>query len=212
MNTPAPPENEKSRPDESEAAVKTDCIDTVANADAEASGESIGRRSQDCPWCWQRKQILRLIREGFDSTHDVPTAIATYTALTEIASDEQRDQFTTTHSYIAQKAGLSPRTVGDHLRAFSEMGIIEMTVPKLRGPAFFNLNTDAKLFPNDKQPLPSVRQPAVSERQLPTLEQSDDESSKNDSNNKKKKAGAFKNFSNPSRLPSARSGEVDPFE
>jgi hypothetical protein len=171
------------------------------------------KRSLDCPWCWQRKQILRLIRDSFAATNDVPTALATYGALTKIASDEQRDQFKTTQVWIAGKAGCSPRTVGDHLAAFVELGIIEMIVPKLRGPAWFNLNTDAKLFPNDTQPLPNVLQPAAEKPPLQTLDESDDESSKNDSiKGKKKKAGA--SFSkNPSRLPSARSDggfEVDP--
>jgi hypothetical protein len=166
--------------------------------------QSPNKRSLDCPWCWQRKQILRIIREKF--TDDVTSALATYLALTEIASDEQSDQFRTTQLYISGKSGLSPRTTGKHLKVFVELGLIEMTVPALRGPAFFNLNTDAQLFPNDAQPLPNVPQSAASKRQLPTLEQSDDESSKNDSKNRKKKnANARKVFLPSSRLPSARS-------
>jgi hypothetical protein len=137
-------------------------------------------RAKAKAFCWQEKAVLRQIREAFDLTHNVSSALATYVALTEIASDKQSDSFTTTEAWIARQSGLSVRTVSDRIKVFVEMGILGVVVPKLLGPATYSLSPVRQPLPNDKQPLPNVRQPPETSlvadiRRIP--EESDEQSS-----------------------------------
>lgn len=97
------------------------------------------RKSSGTAWCWQDKAVLRRIREAFDATNDVASALATYTALTEIASDRQREDFVTTHAWIARASGLSVRTVQARLAVLSEIGLVEVITPSLRAPSTYRL-------------------------------------------------------------------------
>jgi hypothetical protein len=67
------------------------------------------RSIDDGPWCWQNKAARRRIRDALDATNNVASALATYGALTEIASDEQANPFTTTHAWISRMSGASRR-------------------------------------------------------------------------------------------------------
>lgn len=97
------------------------------------------RTQKATAYCWQSKSILRKIREAFDGTHDVGSALLVYLALTEIASDEQDGEFTTTHAWIAGKSGLSTATVKRRLATLIELGIVEVKTPALRAPSNYRL-------------------------------------------------------------------------
>lgn len=139
------------------------------------SSDSPVRKIGDGPFCWQPKAALRKIRESFDAEKTVASAIGTYGALTEIASDMQTEIFTTTHGWIAQKSGLSPRTVQARLAGLVEIGLVEISTPILKAPSTYKLLSVPQPLPNDKQPLPSVRQ-RTKKASLPSLEESPEKS------------------------------------
>ena len=123
------------------------------------------RKPSESPFCWQSKVALRKIRESFDGENTVASAIGTYVALTEIASDEQSETFDTTHLYISSKSGLSASTVKKRVQGLKEIGIIDIYTPKLKGPCTYwllpackPLSNDSQSVTNDSQPLPSVSQ------------------------------------------------------
>ena len=90
------------------------------------------RAPGDGPFCYQTKAALRLIRDYFDATGNVSTALAVYVALSEIASDEQSDVFDTTTGHIAKYAGLSARTAGPIVTSLAALGLVNIkqnTVP-----------------------------------------------------------------------------------
>lgn len=97
------------------------------------------RSPRDGPFAWQSKAALRLIRETFDATGNVATALAVYGALCECASNEGAETFRATHSWIAQFAGTSARTVRTHLRHFAEIGLVAISTPPLRASCTYSL-------------------------------------------------------------------------
>jgi hypothetical protein len=102
--------------------------------------ESMSIRTQaGTPYCWQAKAVLRKIREACDRTNTVASAVATYVALTEIASDETNDRFTTTHAWIARMSGLGIRTVQARLKELVEIGALAIETPDLRAPSTYHL-------------------------------------------------------------------------
>lgn len=90
-------------------------------------------------WCWQEKAIRRRIREAFDSEKTVPSALAVYDALTEIASDCGAEIFQTTHAHIAVLSGWSVRTVADRCQELAEEGFIKVHTPAVRGPCTYTM-------------------------------------------------------------------------
>ena len=121
----------------------------------------------DAPFCWQHKPALRLIREAFDADKTVASALAVYLALTEIASDEESEVFTTTHAWIAQKCGVSPRTVQDRLNGLVEISLVEIHTPALKSPSTYRLLSVS-------QPLPNARQ----RKKIETLPSSEEQKNK----------------------------------
>jgi len=97
------------------------------------------RSLKDGPWCWQSKAALRRIREAFDASNNVATALAVYGALCEIASDSGADEFTTTHAWIRQISGASVRTIQGHLKVFAELGLVSVSTARLRAPSRYRL-------------------------------------------------------------------------
>lgn len=95
--------------------------------------------SDEGPWCWQAKAVRRKIRDAFDATNNVATALAVYDALTEIASDEGAETFTTTHAWIQRMSGVSVSTVKKHLSVFADMSIVRISTPALRAPSTYVL-------------------------------------------------------------------------
>jgi hypothetical protein len=90
------------------------------------------RSAKDGPFCWQSKSARRKIRDAFDATNDVASALGVYDALTEIASDEQSETFKTAHAWIARMSGVSARTIQGRLKVFVELGLVAISTPKLR--------------------------------------------------------------------------------
>jgi hypothetical protein len=77
------------------------------------------------PYCWQEKRILRTIRDVFEKRTGLKSsAIALYTALTEIASDYQSDTFTVNQTTIGNRAGLTDRTLRKILPIFQTLGVV----------------------------------------------------------------------------------------
>lgn len=103
------------------------------------------RTQKATAYCWQCKAMLRKIREAFDGTHDVGTALLVYFALTEIASDLTSNEFTTTHAWIAGKSGLSTATVKRRLAALVEIGVVAVQTPALRAPSNYRLLAHGEL-------------------------------------------------------------------
>lgn len=153
------------------------------------------------PYCWQTKAALRRIREALDADKAVASGLGVYVALTEIASDMQKNSFETTHARIGEMSGLSPRTVQQRIQDLVEIGVLECKVPPLRAPATYTLLAfkskpakqplpsvkkpllnDVQQNHNDSQPLPSVMQ-RTKKASLPTLEESSEESKKNKTKN-----------------------------
>ena len=67
-------------------------------------------RTPEPPYCWQSKVARRFICEHFDGDSFGASCLGVYAALTEIASDEESETFTTQQSHIAKKACLGVRT------------------------------------------------------------------------------------------------------
>lgn len=84
------------------------------------------RDIRQAPFAWVAKNILRLIREHFDSSSQLTLALAIYLVLTEIASNLETNQFTTSYANIASKAGVSRRTVIRIMKQLEEIGIISI--------------------------------------------------------------------------------------
>jgi hypothetical protein len=117
----------------------------------------------DAPFCWQHKAALRKIRKAFDAEKTVASALAVYLALTEIASDSEAEFFQTTHAWISQKSGVSPRTVQDRLNGLAEISVVKIITPALKSPSTY------RLLPVT-QPLPNARQRTKSEALLSSEE------------------------------------------
>ena len=115
-------------------------------------------RTPEPPYCWQNKEALRRIREHLDGDSLLPFALGVYFALTENASDKGEEQFTTLQSHLARLAGsISTRTIRRVLPILREIGVINYTTPKLRGPTTFTLLTVGTDSPNDETDSPDVR-------------------------------------------------------
>jgi DNA-binding transcriptional regulator YhcF (GntR family) len=103
-------------------------------------------KSKRAAFCWQEKHVLRMIREMFEATGNVGSALLVYQALTEIASDMQSDIFLTTFTHIAQRAGISTRTVNRVIPTFEKLGIISVQRNKINGvkaPSTYTVIRDA---------------------------------------------------------------------
>jgi hypothetical protein len=91
------------------------------------------RRAKDGPFCWQTKKVLRLIRDHFDDTNSVSSALAVYLSLTEFASDEKSEVFQRRILEIAARAGVSYKTVAKVLYRLEALSIISITRNKISG-------------------------------------------------------------------------------
>ncbi len=97
------------------------------------------------PFCWQYKAIRTLIRDHYDGDHFGASVLEVYTAMTEIASDEQSATFTTLQSHIAKKSCLGVTTIKKSLPALRDLGLVAYQTPKLRGPITFTLLAGKRL-------------------------------------------------------------------
>jgi hypothetical protein len=83
------------------------------------------------PFCWQEKKALDKIRRSFDG--EISSALLTYVALTEIASDLKAETFPASASYIASKAGLTRKTVMRRVEPLEKCGLIAVKRTKIPG-------------------------------------------------------------------------------
>jgi hypothetical protein len=100
--------------------------------------------SADGAFCWQSKAALRRIRERCGPTLDhqsnrIPTSLAVYGALTEIASNCQSSVFKAPLNEISGACGLSDKTTSKTLELLAEAEVIGIQKPKLRAPASITL-------------------------------------------------------------------------
>ena len=79
------------------------------------------------PFCWLEKPKLRNIADVFaeGKLGTVAAARSVYLALSEIASDKQSDTFTAATSYIAQRAGVTSKTVQRMIKTFKRLGFVK---------------------------------------------------------------------------------------
>lgn len=91
------------------------------------------------PFCWQEKEALRMIRQSFEG--DTPSALLTYVALTEIASDLKSETFQASASYIASKVKLTSRTVTKFIEPLEKLKLIAVRRTKVPGTKAMASNT-----------------------------------------------------------------------
>ncbi|MGA7724638.1 MAG: hypothetical protein WCA95_05115 [Opitutaceae bacterium] len=101
--------------------------------------EKSTRSPKNGPYCWQSKAARRKIREAFDATHDVASALSVYDALSEIASNKQSETFTISQAAIGECAGVSVRTAAPILEVLVEIGLIGIVKPIVRGNHTYTL-------------------------------------------------------------------------
>jgi hypothetical protein len=116
------------------SAAKETNMERLASKDPKVNADSV-------PWCWADKRVLRQIRNSFDSQNVAASALAVYHALTESASNHEREEFTDSICTIANLAGMSVRTAGDRLRDLARIGVIKMSTPKMKAPSTYTLVT-----------------------------------------------------------------------
>ncbi len=75
-------------------------------------------------WCWQDKDITSLIRSSFNGQR-LTTALAIYQSLTELASNNNSDEFNAYFSQIAKLSGKSTPTIKRYSNQFISLGILD---------------------------------------------------------------------------------------
>ncbi len=83
-----------------------------------------GSATDEAPFCWQNKRVLRLITETFAESNQAASARSVYLAMTEIASDLQAETFIAGIADIARRAGVSYKTVDRLLGGLVALGVI----------------------------------------------------------------------------------------
>jgi hypothetical protein len=92
----------------------------------ETNNEQHPRQIKDAPFCWQHKDVLRMITETFSESDQAVSARSLYVALSELASDNESQTFTATKALIAHKAALSISTVQRLLNGFEQLGVVQV--------------------------------------------------------------------------------------
>src|SRR5262249_42394320 len=80
------------------------------------------------PWCWLEKRKLRTLSDVYgEGKHgSLAAARSVMLALSEIASDKQKDTFTVSTSYIAQRAGVAAKTVKRVTNTLKKLGFVSI--------------------------------------------------------------------------------------
>ena len=115
-------------------------------------------RTPEPPYAWVDKRALHAIRAEFDGDSRLPIALSTYHALAEIASDESSASFETLILHIAQKAGLSGKSIQRVLPALEEICVVSIrrTLNGGKGPSCYTLLSmdDGTASPKDRTASP----------------------------------------------------------
>ena len=148
---------------------------SVDNKEQETPQPTERSRKPEPPYCWQSKTARRIICEHFDGDSFGASCLGVYAALTEIASDEEIESFTTLQSHIAKKACLGLTTARKALKALRELGVIAYETPKLRGPIRFTLLATRRTLDATRRTFVKSQ----NRRSLTTVEESKKESENN---------------------------------
>ena len=102
------------------------------------------RSTRDGPFCWQSKEARRLIRQRFEESNCVSSALSIYDALCELASDAEAESFPAATLLIANTSGLGKRTAQQILPRLKSIGLIdiaEQTFPgtNMDAPSIYTL-------------------------------------------------------------------------
>lgn len=85
------------------------------------------RTINDAPFCWQGKNVLRMIRQHFESTNfSIYAAGFLYVSLTELASNHSGEIFEASNSLLSQMSGLGQTTVKKIMPEFEKIGLIKI--------------------------------------------------------------------------------------
>nr|MBC8555117.1 hypothetical protein [Candidatus Brocadiales bacterium] len=76
--------------------------------------------------CWQDKKVRRFLRQQYDGTNSIGTALNIYDGLTEVASNRGNDEFDASYASIATASGVSKRSVIRFVDDFESLGIIKV--------------------------------------------------------------------------------------
>jgi hypothetical protein len=79
------------------------------------------------------KDVLRRIRNGFDSTTYLDQALAVYTVHCELASNAESPSYAATRRKIAERAGVSLRRVADIHNRFRSLMILDWKQQQIAG-------------------------------------------------------------------------------
>ena len=90
---------------------------------------SRGKPSANGPWCWQSTDALRRIQRSLSGKGAAASGLLVYVALTDLASEERKDQFERSHGEIAARAGISVRTVQARLSDLKALGLVDWEWP-----------------------------------------------------------------------------------
>lgn len=87
------------------------------------------------PFCWLEKEKLRILSQVFgEGKHgSLSAARSVVLALSEIASDKQSETFVASVSYIAQRAGVTSKTVRRMTTTFKKLGFLTMRSRSIAG-------------------------------------------------------------------------------
>lgn len=88
------------------------------------------------PFAWCSKLMLRRIREQIE---EYSSALSVYVALCWVASDKERDEFVTTHGYLAQLSGCSEKTVRRRLADLTNAKVVQIETPAMKAPCTYRL-------------------------------------------------------------------------
>jgi hypothetical protein len=88
------------------------------------------------PFAWCSKLMLRRIREQIE---EYSSALSVYVALCWVASDKERDEFVTTHGYLAQLSGCSEKTVRRRLADLTNAKVVHIETPAMKAPCTYRL-------------------------------------------------------------------------
>jgi hypothetical protein len=133
-------------------------------------------RNKREPFCWLEKRKLRKLADAFEGGRlgSFTAARSVMLALSEIASDRQNDTFVVAVSYIAQRGGVTPKTVSRMTKTFKRLGFLKIRPRSENG---LKLSSEYTLIRGQGSIGPVY--PSLGKRQktdLPTREESSEES------------------------------------
>lgn len=94
------------------------------------------RKIGGAPFTWQDKRMLRRIREQCE---EPASALAVYVALTVVSSDNEKEEFQTTHGWLASLSGFCEKTVRSRLADLERIQAVHVTTPPMKAPCTYRL-------------------------------------------------------------------------